>query len=86
MPEFRRIDGSIRAKHESDAAMKKVRSRLLEDGTPAHSFRTLLSSLSGIVRNTCQPKGGEESTSFELTTTPNASQSRALELLSTITL
>ncbi len=27
---------------------------------PAHSFRTLLNSLSGIVRNTCQPKGGEE--------------------------
>ncbi len=70
----------------SDAAMKKVCSRLLEDGTSVHNCRALLNSLSGIVRNTCQPKGGGESASFELTTTPNASQNRAFELLSTITL
>jgi hypothetical protein len=38
----------------SDAALQKVASKQLADGSPAHSFRTLLNELSTIVRNTCR--------------------------------
>ena len=69
----------------SKAALRKVRSGTLDDGTPVHSFATLLGELSTIVRNTCRaPQTGPEAPTFELLTTPNASQRRALELLQTI--
>jgi hypothetical protein len=38
----------------SAAALHKVHTHTLEDGTQAHSFRTLLTHLSGIVRNRCR--------------------------------
>ncbi len=38
----------------SEAAMKKVASRTLDDGTPVHSFKTLMQDLQTIVRNTCR--------------------------------
>ena len=69
----------------SDSAMAKVRSHVLEDGTPVNSFQTLLGSLSGIVRNTCRPKASPKSETFVITTTPNELQQRAQELLSAIT-
>ncbi len=51
-----------------------------------HSFRTLLEELSTIVRNTCQPSvGATESSTFQMTTLPNPTQQRALELLQSIT-
>jgi transposase len=69
----------------SKSALQKVRSRTLPDGSVAHSFQTLLESLSTIVRNQCRRKGAalKEST-FELTTVPNEKQRRTLELLDTI--
>jgi hypothetical protein len=42
----------------SDEAMKKVQSRTLDDGTPVHSFQSLMATLQGIVRNTCGVPGG----------------------------
>ena len=69
----------------SDAAMKKVLSRTLEDGTPIHSFQTLMKDLQAIVRNTCRaPKSGGDAPSFEITTMPSDKQKRALELISQI--
>ena len=69
----------------SAAAMRKVRSRRLDDGTPAHSFTTLLKSLSTIVRNTCRATdAGNSAATFELTTTPDANQQRALDLIDAI--
>ena len=41
----------------SQAALRKVRSKKLEDGSPAYSFRTLLRHLASIVRNSCRRKG-----------------------------
>ena len=38
----------------SAAAERKASTRTLEDGTPAHSFATLMDELSTIVRNTCR--------------------------------
>jgi len=69
----------------SERAEKKARSHTLDDGTPAHSFRTLLEDLSTIVRNTCRTHGaGDDAPPFQLTTTPSPAQRRALGLLDTI--
>lgn len=69
----------------SAAAEHKALTHTLTDGTAAHSFRTLLDELSSIVRNTCRAPGTEShAPTFEIVTTPNANQTRALELLATI--
>jgi len=65
--------------------MKKVLSRTLDDGSPAHSFQTLMGELGAIVRNTCRtPKSAEDAPVFQITTTPGDKQKRALELISQI--
>ena len=70
----------------SQAALRKVRSKKLEDGSPAYSFRTLLRHLASIVRNSCRRKGlGSTTATFDMTTTPNPKQQRAFDLLKTIT-
>jgi len=70
----------------SQAGLAKVASHTLEDGTPAHSFSTLLAELATIVRNTCRtPNAGTDAPTFDLLTTPNAKQQRAFELLQKIT-
>lgn len=69
----------------SQAAMQKVRSRTLEDGSPTHSFQTLIKELETIVRNTCRtPKNAGDAPSFEITTMPSDKQKRALDLISQI--
>ena len=69
----------------SEAAMRKVHTKRLDDGSPVHSFRTLLDHLGGIVRNTCRcPNAGPDAPTFHKTTTPNAKQQQALDLLRTI--
>jgi transposase len=71
----------------SKAALAKAARHTLDDGTPAHSFSTLLSELSTIVRNTCRtPHPGPDAPTFEVLTTPNAKQKRALELIQQIRL
>ena len=69
----------------SNAAMKKVHSRTLEDGTPAHSYATLMKDLETVVRNTCRtPKSAGDAPSFQITTIPTDKQKRALELIGQI--
>ena len=69
----------------SAAALAKVAARTLDDGTPVHCFRTLLTELGTIVRNTCHAPGTTRSgPTFEVVTTANPTQARALELLKTI--
>lgn len=69
----------------SEAAMKKVQSRRLDDGSPAHSLQTLMKELETIVRNTCcTPKSTDTTSNFQITTTPNDKQKRALELIDQI--
>jgi len=69
----------------SHAALDKVASHRLDDGTPAHSFATLLAELGTIVRNTCRtPNAAADAPTFELLTTPNAKQQRAFELIQKI--
>jgi transposase len=69
----------------SAQALRKVATHTLPDGSPAHSFRTLLEELSTIVRNTCRaPESAENAPTFTVTTTPNAMQQRAFQLLDAI--
>jgi transposase len=71
----------------STAALAKVASKHLNDGTSAHSFCTLLAELATIVRNTCRtPSAGNDAPTFDVTTTSNLKQKRALELLQQIQL
>lgn len=67
----------------STAALHKVHSRTLDDGSEAHSFQTLLHHLSTIARNVCRIPGPDLQT-FEIATTANTKQQRAYELLKTI--
>lgn len=76
----------VAAAQRSEAALQKVATHTLEDGSQAHSFRTLLQELSTIVRNTCQPSAGATASStFQMTTVPAPTQQRALQLLQSIT-
>ena len=69
----------------SASAEHKALTHMLPDGSIAHSFGTLLDELATIVRNTCRVPGADSSApTFQIVTTPNMKQKRALELLDTI--
>ena len=69
----------------SAKAERKALTHTLENGSPAHSLRTLLAELSTIVRNTCRtPTSAQDSPTFTIVTRPNRTQQRALDLLDTI--
>ena len=69
----------------SQAGQDKASSHTLMDGTPAHSFSTLLGELAGVVRNTCRtPQAGPDAPTFQVVTTPTAKQHQAFELLKQI--
>ena len=71
----------------SRAALDKVHAKVLDDGTPVHSFQTLLHDLSSIVSNTCRRPGASSTAgepTFEVVTTPNSTQQRAYDLLKSI--
>jgi hypothetical protein len=69
----------------SAAALEKVHSHLTEEGTPAHSLRTLIAELATLVRNTCRTPGAlEHPATFDILTTPTALQSRAFVLIDQI--
>ena len=71
----------------SAAARKKVARRTLDDGSPVHSFKTLMQDLHTIVRNTCRTStDAQDAPTFALTTTPKPPQKSALALIETITL
>jgi transposase len=68
----------------SPAAKAKV-SRRLDDGTPDHSFQTLMADLSTLVRNTCRdPNAAVDTPPFEVLTTPAPAQRHALDLIERI--
>jgi len=65
----------------SAAALRKAHTKELPDGTPVHSFRTLLAELATLTRNRVLAPGAPEAAAFEITSTPTPLQSRALALL-----
>jgi len=69
----------------STAALTKIASHSLDDGSPVHSFSTLLADLATIVRSTCRaPNAGPDAPTFKIVTTLNAQQQRALDLIQDI--
>jgi hypothetical protein len=69
----------------SQAALDKVASHTVDDGTLAHSFSTLMAELGSIVRNTCRtPGAAPDVPTFDIVTTPNATQRHALDLIKQI--
>ena len=70
----------------SASAQVKAATHALIDGTPAHSFATLMAELSTIVRNTCRaPNRGPDAPTFEVTTTNELKHQRAFALVQAIT-
>lgn len=69
----------------SASALAKLARHTLEDGTPAHSFATLMAELATIVRNTCRtPHAGPEAPTFEVLTSATPQQAHALALVEAI--
>jgi transposase len=70
----------------SEHAEHKAHTHTLSDGSPTHSFRTLLDELSTIVRNTCRATTDPaRAPTFTIVTQPTAVQQRAFKLLNMIT-
>ena len=70
----------------SASAQGKASSHMLTDGTPAHSFSTLMTELATIVRNTCRtPNASPDAPTFEVITTASPKQQRAMALVQAIT-
>lgn len=66
----------------SKTALAKIARHTLDDDTPVHSFCTLMAELATIVRNTCRtPQAAENVPTFDIITSPNSKQQRAIELL-----
>jgi transposase len=71
----------------SSQAIAKVRSKQLQDGSPAHSFQTLLSNLATIVRSSCQCRDAEVGApAFTIDTRATLTQQKAFQLLKKIRL
>lgn len=69
----------------SASAQTKASTHENADGTPVHSFGTLMAALSTIVRNTCRtPHAGPEAPTFDMLTISTALQQRALDLIQKI--
>jgi hypothetical protein len=64
----------------SDAARAKDRTKQTEDGSPVHSFRTLLADLGTLAKNRVRVRGESGSEFYELTQ-PTPLQQRALDML-----
>jgi transposase len=63
----------------SEKALEKVSTKTLDDGTPAHSFKTLLHHMSTITRDFCVQKIDS------IDTRPNHKQQKVYDLLAAIT-
>jgi hypothetical protein len=65
----------------SAKALRKARSQRLEDGSPVHSFRTLLGELKTLTRSRVRPPDAPAAAIFDKVSTPTPFQVRALALL-----
>jgi transposase len=71
----------------SASAQAKAASRALTDGTPAHSFSTLMAELATLARNTCRaPNAAPDAPTFAVITTAQPTHQRAFELVRAIIL
>ncbi len=83
--EAKKTRDAVAPAQRSPGALKKAQSKTLDDGTVVESFRTMLEYLGTIVRNTCRTENAaQHEPTFEIYTTPDAKQSRALDLIEAI--
>jgi len=75
------LDDPVAPAVRSDAALAKAHTQRLPDGTPVHSFGTLLSELATLTRNRVVPVGAPDEAAFEITAISTPLQARALALL-----
>ena len=81
-----RLADPVAPARRSQAALTKVHTRTLADGTPAMSFTRLLAHLGTIVRNTLRPRSARPGeATFTLTTRPTPKQQQAIDLIAAIT-
>jgi hypothetical protein len=81
----KKVRDAVAPARRSAKAERKVTSHTLLDGSPVHSFRTLLDVLATVVRNTCRTQGSDgDAPTFTVVTTPNATQRQAISLLEAI--
>lgn len=72
----------VKPAQRSEHALHKVATHTLHDGSPAHSFSTLMANLATIVRNRCRaPHAPHDAPTFQITTTASPHQQRALDLV-----
>ena len=64
----------------SPQAQRKASAKLTADGTPVHSFQSLLSDLATVAKNRILPNT-KDPVAFDLVTTPTPLQQRAFDLL-----
>lgn len=84
--EAKRTRDPVAAAKRSPEALQKIAERTRADGSPVHSFRTLLQELATIVSNTCVTRSAKSgSPGFQMLTTSTATQHRAMQLLQQIT-
>lgn len=75
----------VASAERSTEAEEKARSKKRPDGTPVHSFQSLLRNLATIARNTCRSHDMEAGTpSFTIDTQPTENQQEAFQLLRAI--
>lgn len=65
----------------SESATAKARTKRTADGSPVHSFQTLLADLATIVTNRVQPNLPGKKVTFDKVTQPTPMQQKALDLL-----
>jgi len=65
----------------SAAAKRKDQTKRTADGHPVQSFRTLLATLTTIVKNRVIPRGADAKAAFDMITQPTPLQERAFALL-----
>ena len=75
------LDDPVAPAVRSEAALAKAHTQHLPDGSPVHSFRTLLSELATLTRNRVVPVGAPDEAAFEIDAIPTPLQARALSLL-----
>jgi hypothetical protein len=81
-----RLADPVAPARRSQAALDKVHTRTLANGSPAMSFTRLLTHLATIVRNTMRPRSARPGeATFTLTTRPDAKQQQALNLIAAVT-
>lgn len=69
----------------SASAQAKAATRELPDGSPVHSWRTLMQELATLARNTCRtPHAGPDAPCFQINTQASPTQQKALDLIQAI--